>query len=134
MLFCLINCPRKFPFRTLVTPPFCRAWWTPMFTSTSLVARSGRDSVRRPAPLPHVARTGLPLLVHAELPAPVDAATRRLTGADWSKYSTYLQSRPDEAELSAIRLMLSLCREFHFRLHIVHLATSEALDMLRVAK
>ena len=86
------------------------------------------------AALPHVARTGLPLLVHAELPAPVDAATHRLTGADWSKYSTYLQSRPDEAELSAIRLMLSLCREFHFRLHIVHLATSEALDMLRVAK
>src|SRR5437016_14525153 len=76
------------------------------------------------AALPHVARTGLPLLVHAELPAPVDAATHRLTGADWSKYSTYLQSRPDEAELSAIRLMLSLCREFPIRLHIVPLATT----------
>jgi allantoinase len=86
------------------------------------------------AALPHVARTGLPLLVHAELPGPVDAATRQLAGADWSKYATYLQSRPDEAELSAIRLMLGLCREFHFRLHIVHLATSQALDMLRAAK
>jgi allantoinase len=86
------------------------------------------------AALPHVARTGLPLLVHAELPGPVDAATRRLVEADWSKYATYLQSRPDEAELSAIRLMLSLCREFHFRLHIVHLATSQALDLLRAAK
>ena len=86
------------------------------------------------AALPHVAKTGLPLLVHAELPGPVDQATRQLAGADWSKYSTYLQSRPDEAELSAIRLMLSLCREFHFRLHIVHLATSQALDMLRKAK
>jgi allantoinase len=86
------------------------------------------------AALPHVARTGLPLLVHAELPGPVDAATRRLTEADWSKYATYLQSRPDEAELSAIRLMLSLCREYHFRLHIVHLATSRALDLLRAAK
>jgi allantoinase len=83
---------------------------------------------------PHVARTGLPLLVHAELPGPVDAATRRLVQADRSKYATYLQSRPDEAELSAIRLMLSLCREYHFRLHIVHLATSQALDMLRAAK
>ena len=29
------------------------------------------------AALPHVARTGLPLLVHAELPGPVDEATRR---------------------------------------------------------
>jgi len=86
------------------------------------------------AALRHLARTGLPLLVHAELPGPVDAATRRLAGADWSKYTTYLQSRPDEAELSAIQLMISLCREYHFRLHIVHLATSQALDMLRAAK
>ncbi len=86
------------------------------------------------AALPHVARTGLPLLVHAELPGPVDAATQRLAHADWSKYETYLQSRPDEAELSAIQLMISLCREYHFRLHIVHLATSRALEMLRSAK
>jgi allantoinase len=86
------------------------------------------------AALPHVARTRLPLLVHAELPGPVDEATRRLAQADWSKYATYLQSRPDEAELSAIQLMISLCREFHFRLHIVHLATSQALDMLRASK
>jgi allantoinase len=86
------------------------------------------------AALPHVARTGLPLLVHAELPGPVEAATAQLTAADWSKYSTYLQSRPDEAELCAIQLLLSLCREYRFRLHIVHLATSQALDMLRAAK
>ncbi len=86
------------------------------------------------AALPHVARTGLPLLVHAELPGPVDVATQRLAHADWSKYETYLQSRPDEAELSAIQLMISLCREYHFRLHIVHLATSWALHMLRSAK
>jgi allantoinase len=86
------------------------------------------------AALPHVARTGLPLLVHAELPGPVEQATRQLAEADWSKYATYLQSRPDEAELSAIRLMISLRREYHFRLHIVHLATSQALDMLCAAK
>jgi allantoinase len=86
------------------------------------------------AALPHVVLTALPLLVHAELPGPVDAATRPLAEADWSKYPTYLESRPDEAELSAIRLVLSLCREYHFRLHIVHLATSQALDLLRAAK
>jgi allantoinase len=86
------------------------------------------------AALPHVARTGLPLLVHAELPGPVDRATERLAGADWSKYATYLLSRPDEAELSAIQLMLSLCREYRFRLHIVHLATHRALELLRAAK
>jgi allantoinase len=86
------------------------------------------------AAAPELARTGLPLLVHAELPGPVEVATRQLANADWRKYSTYLQSRPDEAELSAIRLMISLCREFRFRLHIVHLASGQALEMLRAAK
>jgi len=84
--------------------------------------------------LPHVARTGLPLLVHAELPGPVDRATAALTNADWSRYSTYLDSRPDEAELAAIRLMLALCREYRFRLHIVHLSTGRALPELRAAR
>jgi allantoinase len=86
------------------------------------------------AALPHVARTGLPLLVHAELPGPIDAATERLAGADWRRYGTYLESRPDEAELTAIRMMLGLCREFSFRLHIVHLATARALEELRAAR
>jgi len=88
------------------------------------------------AALPHVARTGLPLLVHAELPGPVDEATRHLQTerADWRSYSTYLQSRPEEAELSAIRLLLSLCREYKFRLHIVHLSASQALAELCGAK
>ena len=86
------------------------------------------------AALPHVALTGLPLLVHAELAGPVDAATARLAHADWKSYATYLQSRPDEAELSAIRMMLSLCREYRFRLHIVHLSTSRALPELRAAR
>ncbi|MGC2528901.1 MAG: allantoinase AllB [Candidatus Acidiferrum sp.] len=86
------------------------------------------------AALPHVARTKLPLLVHAELPAPIDSATKNLVDADWSVYQTYLQSRPEEAELSAIRLLLSLCREFKFRLHIVHLSAASALPELRAAR
>jgi allantoinase len=84
--------------------------------------------------LPHLARTGLPLLVHAELPGPIDAATDRLRDRDWTRYATYLQSRPDEAELAAIRFMLSLCREYGFPLHIVHLATGLALEQLRAAR
>jgi len=84
--------------------------------------------------LPYVARTGLPLLVHAELPGLINRATNALAGADWNCYSTYLQSRPDEAELAAIRMMLSLCREYGFRLHIVHLSTSEAIKELQAAR
>jgi allantoinase len=86
------------------------------------------------AALPHVARTGLPLLVHAELPGPVDQATGRLRDEDWRRYSTHLQSRPEEAELAAIRLLLSLCRQYKFRLHIVHLSASSALGELCAAR
>jgi allantoinase len=86
------------------------------------------------AALPHIARTSLPLLVHAELSAPIDSATAMLANADWSLYETYLQSRPEEAELSAIRMLLSLCREYKFRLHIVHLSASQALAELRAAR
>src|SRR3979411_3338316 len=86
------------------------------------------------AALPHVARTGLPLLVHAELPGPIDQAAGRLRDADWRRYSTHLQSRPEEAELAAIRLLLSLCREYKFRLHIVHLSASSALAELCAAR
>jgi allantoinase len=86
------------------------------------------------AALPAVARTRLPLLVHAELPAPIDAATAKLPQADWRTYSTYLQSRPEEAELAAIRMMLSLCREYKFHLHIVHLSAASALEELAAAR
>jgi allantoinase len=84
--------------------------------------------------LPHIAASGLPLLVHAELAGPIDRATANLRQADWRSYSTYLASRPDEAELEAIRLMIYLCRKYRFRLHIVHLSTSLALDDLKAAR
>ena len=84
--------------------------------------------------LPYVAQTGLPLLAHAELPDCIDAATKNLETADWTAYLTYLRSRPAEAELSAINLLLALCREYEFRLHIVHLSAAQALPALRAAR
>jgi len=86
------------------------------------------------AALPQLVRSGLPLLVHAELQGPIDSATQNLADADWSKYQTYLHSRPQEAELSAIRMLLALCREYGFRLHIVHLSGGQALSELRAAR
>ncbi len=64
--------------------------------------------------LPAIAESGLPLLVHAELAGPIDAACETLRDADWRSFSTYLASRPDEAELQAIRLMIHLCRKYGF--------------------
>jgi allantoinase len=86
------------------------------------------------AALPHVARTGLPLLVHAELDDPIQAAAPALESADWRRYETYLRSRPDAAELEAIGMLLQLCRQYGFHLHIVHLATALALNELRQAR
>jgi allantoinase len=84
--------------------------------------------------LPSITESGLPLLVHAELAGPIDAATEGLRDADWRSYATFLASRPDQAELEAIQLMIRLCRQYRFRLHIVHLSTSLALEELRGAR
>ncbi len=80
--------------------------------------------------------TGLPLLAHAEVAGPVDVATKRLneTGADWQKYSTYLASRPDAAEVDAIALLIRLAEEFQTPIHIVHLSSAKALPLLAAAR
>ena len=92
------------------------------------------DEANLRAAMPLIAESGLPLLVHAELPGPIEGATASLAHADWRSYSTYLASRPDEAELAAIRLLIALCCEFGARIHIVHLSSALALPMLREAK
>jgi allantoinase len=80
--------------------------------------------------------SGLPLLVHAEVAGPVESATEELiaAGADWRKYSTYLASRPDAAEMEAIGLLIRLAEEFGAHIHIVHLASAQALPMLAAAR
>ncbi|MGH9173834.1 MAG: amidohydrolase family protein, partial [Vicinamibacterales bacterium] len=86
--------------------------------------------------LPTLVQSGLPLLVHAELPAllqdPV-ASTDRLS-SDPRRYATWLASRPSESEHAAIGLLLHLAREYGARVHIVHLASADALPLLSTAK
>jgi allantoinase len=85
--------------------------------------------------LPELAACGAPLLVHAELPGPLDEAVARLPkGSSARRYATWLASRPREAENEAIALVLRLCREFKVRVHIVHLSSSDAIAQLRQAK
>jgi len=84
--------------------------------------------------MPIIAGSGLPLLVHAELPGPISGAERSLVSFKWSEYNTYLHTRPDEAELQAIRLLIDLVRRYRCRVHIVHLATSHALPDLHAAR
>jgi allantoinase len=84
--------------------------------------------------IPYLKNTGLPLLVHAELSGPIETSSQTLANSDWRAYDTFLKSRPDEAEIAAIDLLLDLCREFEFRVHIVHLSTARALGRLREAR
>src|SRR6185436_14144191 len=68
-----------------------------------------------------------PLLAHAEWPAalkPIPATS------DPRAYATWLDSRPPAAEVDAIAMLISLCREFRTPIHIVHLAAAEAVPML----
>src|SRR6202048_4887079 len=66
------------------------------------------DRQQLEAALPHIAESGLTRLVPAHLADPIDPPSATPQQADWKKYSTYLASRPDEAELEAIRLMIRL--------------------------
>jgi allantoinase len=85
--------------------------------------------------LPEIASLGAPLLVHAELPAPIDEAAAKLPkSASPRRYATWLASRPREAENEAIALLMQLARQFKARIHVVHLSSSDAVTYLQKAK
>jgi allantoinase len=79
--------------------------------------------------LPTLARRGVPLLVHAETPALI----RRPSG-DPRRYASYLATRPAEAEVDAVALMIRLASEFHVETHIVHVAARAAVETIARAQ
>ncbi len=94
--------------------------------------------------LPELARLGAVLIVHAEVPGPINRAgvlaCHAPTGASEDEnvcltaYKTFLESRPRAAENEAVGLMIKLGREFGARVHIVHHSSADALPMLREAR
>jgi allantoinase len=89
--------------------------------------------------MPELARLGAMLIVHAELPGPIEDACYLTPIGDDSgqvnrSYEAFLRSRPRAAENEAVELMIRLGRESRCRLHIVHHSSSDALAMLRAAK
>jgi allantoinase len=87
----------------------------------------------RPA-MPELARLGAMLIVHAEVPGPVDACCQAIAGASSSSYQTFLSSRPRAAENQAVELMIKLSRDTGCRIHIVHHSSADVLPALRQAK
>lgn len=72
--------------------------------------------------------SGVPLLVHAEIigDAPEPKNER--------SFKEFLLSRPAQFEVDAIELVTNLCKEFATPVHIVHLATKQALQLIGAAK
>jgi allantoinase len=81
--------------------------------------------------MPELTRLGALLIVHAELPGPIDGCLPTGSNLD---YQTFLDSRPRAAENQAVELMIRLSREFGTRVHIVHLSSSDAIELLRAAR
>lgn len=86
----------------------------------------GENDLREAFPL--LARSGLPLMVHAEDPSCL------LEGASSRRYEDYLASRPVKAEHSAIEMLVRLMEWCPTRVHIVHLSSASSLEIVRKAK
>ncbi|HVB57425.1 MAG TPA: allantoinase AllB, partial [Candidatus Acidoferrales bacterium] len=75
-----------------------------------------------------------PLLVHAELPGPIESASPAAARIPPERYAAWLASRPSAAEDEAIALLIRLQREFAARIHVVHLSSASAIPLVRQAK
>ena len=87
--------------------------------------------------MPALSRLDALLIVHAELPGPIEAACCGQpagSGNAGRRYQTFLDSRPGAAEDEAVAFMIQRSRESGGRIHIVHLSSAGALGMIRKAK
>ncbi len=84
--------------------------------------------------LPVLAELGAPLLAHAEVPGPIEAAAAAFAAGDPRRCAAYVESRPPEAEVEAVAMLVRLCREYGARIHVVHVSAAEVLPLLLDAK
>lgn len=82
--------------------------------------------------MPRLADCGAVLLVHAEAPGPIARAAGAVS--DPRRYADYLASRPPAAEVEAIEGLIELSARTGCAVHVVHLATSAALETLAAAR
>jgi len=117
-------------------------WMDGVFGFKCFLAPSGVDEFRNVSEkdlrnvMPVLAQLRAPLLVHAELPEPIEAATREVRADDLDRrvYSTYLSSRPPAAEIEAVQMVIDLARRYHVRVHVVHVSSAEIVRMMREAR
>src|SRR6202790_2905639 len=76
----------------------------------------------------------LPVAVHAEDDLLTYALAEERRSQGKTGWQDYLDSRPIEAELRAIRVALELAGEIGCDLHIVHVSCPEGIDLIRAAR
>jgi allantoinase len=92
----------------------------------------GEETLRRGMKI--AARLGLPVAVHAEDAGRIEAATREMRAAGRSDARAWLDSRPPESEIEAVRRVLDLAGETGCSLHVVHVSCPEAVDLVIQAR
>ena len=80
------------------------------------------------------AKWKLPVGVHAEDNAMIESLVREKRAAGGKHWQDYLDSRPIEAELAAIRVALELAGETGCALHVVHVSCPEGIDLIAQGK
>ena len=88
------------------------------------------DAAQLEKALEEIASLGSMLIVHAEDPAVLDAHANH----GGASYPAFVESRPDEAETTAISRVIDGVRRTGARAHILHLSSAAALPALRAAR
>lgn len=101
------------------------------FLSDSGVPEFGRiEEAELSLAMAEIARLDALLLVHAELSGAVATGP----AGDGRAYASYLASRPRAAENEAVARMIRLCRTTGARVHILHVSSAEAAELVEEAK
>lgn len=80
------------------------------------------------------AKRNIPVGVHAEDRSVLEMAKSAVVVRGGDSPLDYAASRPAEGEIVAARTLQALCRETGARIHIVHIASREALDIVTAAR
>ncbi len=81
-----------------------------------------------------VATTNLPIAVHAEDKASIDASTQELKRSRRDDLKAFLKAHSEQAELKAVTRVLDTAAKAEARLHICHVTTKNSLEMVTDAK
>jgi len=80
-------------------------------------------------------KLGLPVIVHPEDPVVLRNVRRKLGVREIDSVSVHTLIRPREAEITAIRRVLALCREYRdLRVHFTHVSTKDSVELVCAAK